>query len=193
MFGDERAPASQSQTQGPPARVPGAWAAAIIAIISALITGYLARPDGKAADSTAPPGNSRLADVGPDEIGAALATLAVSPEQAAQFRAREACRRKLAWVTIAGQPHQPTGRIRLQSGRYMSPAFELTDVPVRVALPYPAPYPTGHGTIAVVGTTSDANVALTPPWPVAAQQGFQSREVTWTPLGACPAAHRTTD
>ena len=193
MSGDEQAHAFQPQTARAPAGLPGAWGAALIALISALITGTLARPTVGAADSAAPPGNSRLAEVAPDEIGAALETLAVSPEQAALFRAREDCRRKLAWVTIGRLPNGPAGRIRLQSGRYISPSFELTDVPVRVAVPYPAPYPTGHGTIAVVGTSSDANVALTPPWKVAAQQGFQSREVTWAPVGVCPSANRSTD
>jgi hypothetical protein len=193
MSGDEQAHAFQPQTVRAPAGLPGARAAALIAIISALIAGYLARPNVDAANSAAPPGNGRLAEVAPDEIGSALETVAVSPEQAARFRAQEDCRRKLAWVNISRLPNQPAGRIRLQSGKYISPAFDLTDVPVRVALPYPAPYPTGHGTIAVVGTSSDANVALTPPWQVAAQKGFQSREVTWSPVGACPAAGRSTN
>ncbi len=185
MSADERAYASESQRARAPAGVPGASAAALIAIISALITGILAQPKAEATDGAVPQGISQLAEVPADEIGAALETVALSPEQDAQFRARAACRLKLAWVTIARLPNQPAGRIRLQSGRYVSPAFDLTDVPVRVALPYPAPYPTGRGTIAVVGTSSDANVALTPPWRVAAQQGLQSREVTWTPSGAC--------
>jgi hypothetical protein len=193
MWGDERAQAFQPQAGRAPAGLPGAWAAALIAIISGLIAGAMARPKADVTDGAAPPGISRLADVAPDEIAAALDTIAVSPEQAAKFRAREACRRKLAWVTIAGLPGQPPGRIRLQSGKYISPAFDLTDAPVRVALPYPAPYPTGHGTIEVVGTSSDATVALTPPWRVAAQQGFQSREVSWTPVDACPATSRPTE
>ena len=190
MPGDERAQAFQPPGAPAPAGLPGAWAAALIAAISALIAGTLARPEGRAAHRAAPPGISQLAEVAPDEIGAALETLAASPEEMAQLRAREDCRRKLAWVTIAGLPNRPPGRIRLQSGKYISPAFDLTDVPVRVALPYPAPYPAGRGTIAVVGASSDASVALTPPWQVAAQQGFQSREVTWTPAGGCPAANR---
>ena len=165
-------------------------AAAVIAVISALIAGNLARPEVEAADKVAPTGISRLAEVAPDEIGAALETVAISSEQVAQFRAREDCRRKLAWITIARLPNRPAGRIRLQSGSYVSPAFDLTDMPVRVALPYPAPYPVGHGTIAVVGASTDASVALTPAWQVAARQGFQSRDVTWTPAGGCPAAER---
>ncbi len=190
---DGRAHAIEGQTARAPAGLPGAWAAAAIAVISALIVGSLALPDGRAADRDAVPGISRLAEVSQDEIGAALETVAVSPEQAAQFRARKDCRRKLAWVTIAGLPNRPAGRIRLQSGRYISPAFDLTDVPVRVALPYPAPYPAGHGTITVVGTSTDANLALTPPWQIAAQQGLQSREVTWSPGGFCPDASRPAD
>ena len=194
MSGNEQTQAFQPQTARAPAGVPGAWAAAVIAIISALATVTLVRPKvGAAADSAAPPQGSRLEEVAPDEIGAALDTLAVTPEVAARFRAREECRRKLAWITIARLPDSPPGRIRLQSGKYVSPAFELTELPVRVALPYPAPYPSGHGTIAVLGTSTDADVALTPVWKVAAQQGFQSREVSWTPAGVCPAANRSAD
>lgn len=186
--GDDQAQAFQPRAERAPAGVPGAWAAALIAIVAALIAGYLARPKAGVTDGAAPAGNSRLADVAPDEIAAALETVAVSSEEEAKFQTQRDCRRKLAWVTIAGLPNRPAGRIRLQSGNYISPAFDLTEVPVRVALPYPAPYPSGRGTIAVMGASADADVALTPPWRVAAQLGFQSREVTWTPVGSCPAA-----
>ena len=191
MSGDNRAHASRQQSAGAPARLPGAWTAALIAAVSALIAGAVARP-GETADPAASAGASRMAEVTPDQIDAALETVAGSGEQIATFREREACRRKLAWVTVSRLPGRPAGRIRLQSGKYISPAFELTDVPVRVALPYPAPYPSGRGTISVVGTTSDAAVALTPSWQVLARQGFQSHEVTWTPV-RCAAANRPPD
>ncbi len=193
MSRDEQAHATRPRTARDQASLPGAWAAALIAILAALIAGSLARPKAETADGAAPPGASRLAEVEQDEVGAALETVAAPPEQVARFRGQEACRRKLAWVTIAGLPNRPAGRIRLQSGKYLSPAFDLTDVPVRVALPYPAPYPTGHGTISIVGTTSDAVVALTPSWQVAANQGVQSREVSWTPAGGCPPANPASD
>ena len=190
MSGDERAREFQPAARAS-SGAPGGWAAALIAIVSALIAGYVIRPGADAANAV-PQAVSGLAEVGQDEIGAALDTVSASPEAIAQFRGREACRRKLAWVTIARLPNGPDGRIRLQSGKYVSPVFRLTDVPLRVALPYPAPYPAGRGTISVLGATSDARVALTPPWQVAAQQGFQSHEVTWTPVG-CPAANQSAD
>jgi len=167
------------------ARVPGAAAALLIAIISALLTGYWGRPRLEAPRQSAPWG-SLLAEVSPADIGAALDTMDISPEAAMRFRNQQACRRKLAWVTLAGVPQLPGGKIRLRSGGYISPAFALGDVPVRVAIPYPAPYPAGHGTIAVMGATTDAIVALTPPWHVSARQDSQSREVTWIPNGFCP-------
>ena len=189
MSGNE-AHAFQPQTARTPAGLPGGWAALLIAMISALVAGMAARPKVEGPGSVGPSDVSRLSEVAPDEIGAALQTLDASPEQIAQFLARQPCRRKLAWVVLGHLPNRPAGRIRLQSGKYISPAFDLSDGPVRVALPYPAPYPAGQGTIAVVGASSDVSVALTPPWQVAGQQGLQSREVTWTPAGGCPAANR---
>jgi hypothetical protein len=179
---------SLAGTQSQPARVPGAWQAAAIAALSALLFGYWAASADKAVGASA--AVSRIADVAPQDVSAALETIAWSPEQLARFREREACGRRLAWVTIAHGPGQPPGRIRLQSGTYTSPAFEITDAPVRVALPYPAPYETGHGAISVIGTTTDAIVALTPPWHVPVQDGLHAQDVTWTPVAGCPTANK---
>ena len=160
----------------------------MVAALAALLVGYGARQ----AQDPAPSGNdanvSSVADVSPDEFQAASDTLAGTPRQLAQLRERAACSRRLAWVTIMREPGQAPGRIRLQSGSYYSPPFELGDTPVRVALPYPAPYETGHGVIVVVGTTTSALVALTPPWHVPAQAGMAAKQVTWKPVGACPSA-----
>ena len=123
----------------------------------------------------------------PDEIGAALGTIEGSPEQIARLRDRDGCERRLAVVTVRGVPGQPPGRIRLQSGRYLSPAFDLRATPMRVALPYPAPYPAGRGPIFVLGTTAEAVIALTPPWHVGANPGPHAMEVTWTPAAECAA------
>ena len=128
---------------------------------------------------------SRVAEVEPQDLPAALGTVSAPPEQLEQFRKGEACHRRLAWVTLVRAPGQPAGRIRLQSGTYISPAYDLPDMPVRVAIPYPAPYPTGRGVIAVLGAETDAIVSLTPPWHVPARAGVNSREVSWTPASVC--------
>ena len=178
------------EPSGRASRVPGGSAAVVIAILSAILTVFVAAPAMRTAERETPHQVSRLAEVATGEIGSALDTLGIRPEQLDVLRKREACRRKLAFVTIASAPGQNGGRIRLRSGGYISPAFEIGPVPVRVALPYPAPYPAGRGTISVLGTDTDAVVALTPPWHVVAGVSAQAREVAWAPSGFCPAAKR---
>ncbi len=187
---EEETRASLPGVRDRPARLPGAWQAMMIAALSALVIGYWARSNDTASRAAAAPNVSQVTEVAPEDVTAALDTVSGSQEQLAQFQERKACGRRLAWVTIMRSPGQPPGRIRLQSGGYLSPVFDLTDAPVRVALPYPAPYATGHGTISVLGTTTGAIVALTPAWHVPAKDGLHAREVTWTPMGNCPAANK---
>jgi len=184
---------SESQTRAAPRskpeRLPGLLRAAVIAALAAFLVGFWAR-QGSAPRPEGMADGSRVAEVAPEEVPVALGTVSATPEQLAQFRARDACKRRLAWVTVRRAPGGAPGRIRLQSGSYISPAFELLDTPVRVALPYPAPYAAGHGVISVLGAETEAVVALTPPWHVPAQAGVQAREVSWTPAGVCPGAAR---
>ena len=190
MPSESQTRAMPSDKQSKPTSVPGGWQAVLIAALSALLIGYWARQNQSAPRLDDKDNVSRVADVAPQDLPAALDTVAGTPRQLAQFREHDACGRRLAWVTMVRAPGQATGRIRLQSGSYISPAFELLEAPVRVALPYPAPYATGHGVISVVGATAAAVVALTPPWHVPAQAGMQAREVTWTPSGVCPGANK---
>jgi hypothetical protein len=169
--------------------LPGAWPAALIAALAGLLFGAWART-GVQSGARAAPAPSLIAEVAPEDIGGALDTVAGSPDQLARYRERDGCERRLAWVTVARSPGQAAGRIRLQSGGYLSPAFDLGETPVRVALPFPAPYPAGRGTISALGTTADAVVALAPPWHVAAQSGAHAIEVTWRPVAGCSADHR---
>ena len=158
--------------------------AILVAGLSALGFGYRAqasRSEAAAADA------ARLAEVAPQDMTAALGTVEEAPVRSAWSKDPTACDARLAWVTLMLDPGQPAGRIRLQSGNYLTPVFQLTEAPVRVALPYPAPYAAGRGTISVLGATSDAVVALTPPWRVPARGRAHARQVTWTPVGACPA------
>ncbi len=160
----------------------------MIAALSALLAGYWGRPGDSAPHPEGKSDVSRVAEVAPGDLPAALGTVSGTPQQLAQMAEPDSCTRRLAWVAVVRAPGQPPGRIRLQSGDYVSPAFDLTDTPVRVAIPYPAPYPIGHGTISVIGATTDAIVALAPPWPVVAQTGVQTREATWVPAANCLAA-----
>ncbi len=190
MPAEDQTRAMLSGKQSQPARLPGGWRAALIAALSAFLVVYWARQGDSAPRPEGGANVSRVAEVAPQDVPAALDTVAGTPQQLAPFRERDACPRRLAWVTMVRAPGQAPGRIRLQSGSYISPVFDLMDTPVRVAIPYPAPYATGHGVISVVGATTQAVVALTPPWHVPAQAGVQAREVTWTPAGVCPDASK---
>jgi hypothetical protein len=190
MSKDEEARVPQRGASGATKGVPGIGTAIVIAGLAALGIGYWAKADVKLPGLPAPGGVSRVAEVAPQDVPAAIETIDAPAEQLAQLKGRKPCSVRLASVTIRRGPGQPDGRIRLQSGHYISPLFELTDMPVRVALPYPAPYETGRGVISVLGATTDAIVALTPPLHVPAQGGVRVQEVTWSPAGACPAGGR---
>lgn len=189
MTREHGAPATRPGTRAKPASLPGAWPAAVVVALSAVVFGVWARPGAEAPATSFAPGASVVAEVAPQDLDAALDTVSGSAEQLAQLR-KTACDHPLAWVTIMRAPGQPPGQIRLQSGPYVSPGFALGETPVRVALPFPGPYAAGHGTIAVLGTTARAVVSLLPAWHVPAREGVQVREVTWRPREGCPDGGR---
>ena len=172
-----------SKSTGP---LPGLWPGLAIAVTAALLSIYWFQADaGSSEPAAAAAVSGQITEVSASELLAALDTVEGSREQLARIRDGEACAGKLASVVITLPPGHPPGRIRLQSGSYISPAFDVTPAPTRVALPFPAPYAAGTGTIAVLGTTTGAVVALTPPWQLGPQPGAQFRKVTWTPASPC--------
>lgn len=174
--------AARTRDRGLDARYPGLWQAGLIAALAALTLGVARMP----RDTADGPGVvSRVAEVAPAELPQAIATVGGSRQALAAPATGRSCGQRLAWVTIMNGSGGAGGRIRLRSGAYVSPAFALGPRPVRVALPYPAPYETGHGTIAVLGATAAAVVALQPGWLVAAGDHPQLRAVTWSPAAAC--------
>ena len=84
-------------------------------------------------------------------------------------------------MATAGEPV----RVRVRSGGYFSPVFVLSPRPVRIAIPYPAPYQAGRGELTVFVEGGEAVVALTPPWHVPAAAGGAMRVVQWHPGAAC--------
>jgi len=57
--------------------------------------------------------------------------------------------------------------------------------PVRVAIPFPAPYETGHGALTAIDVGGSATISLLPSWRVSAQDGKTTRAVTWHPVKNC--------
>jgi hypothetical protein len=167
---------------------PGILPAAAMTVLAGLACGIWLT-SGVATETVSPgsdPNVSELAQVDNSDIPAALSTMNGSGAELVQYKERAgSCPRPLAWISLARVPGQPPSTVRLRSGGYFSPIFELSDVPVRVAVPYPAPYELGHGTLTVMDAGGGAVISLVPPWSVPAQSSGATREVHWNPTNHC--------
>jgi hypothetical protein len=169
--------------------IPGIWPAASVAVLSAalcwvwLLSGVSATP---ASDNGSGLATSELAAVGDRDITDALKTMGGTPASLARFKRRaDGCPLPLAWVTVTPEANQPTEMIRLRSGSYYSPDFSLSGVPVRIAIPFPAAYDAGHGTLTVLHSGGNVTLGLNPAWHLTAQETSGSRLVTWQPGQNC--------
>jgi hypothetical protein len=184
-----RGSTSAEATQGKSGGTPGLWLAAAMALLVAVISGtWLA--SSVATTSQPPSANglvaSELAQVDDQDIDGALTTLDGGAAPTAQFRQRtDGCVRPLAWVTLTRVSTQTPAKIRLQSGPYVSPIFNVAEMPTRVAIPYPAPYETGRGTITAFDIGGDAIVEMLPPWRVSERSTGVTRQVVWHPNKRC--------
>jgi len=120
----------------------------------------------------------------PGDINAALPTLDPGTSKAAVDDAKN-CKAPLAWVTLTQRPGGNGGMVRVRSGNYVSPPIKLTPVPQRVAVPYPAPYPTGRGVLTLVGEADQVGFYLTPGG-VHDVNGAYSVNVRWQVRNPCP-------
>jgi hypothetical protein len=128
--------------------------------------------------------NPTLALVAPAEISDASKTLDPASSEELVAPAKE-CSVPLAYVAIWKIPGTSGGIIRIRSGGYISPPFNLTEAPQRVAIPFPAPYPTGRGVISVEGTANGAVISISPAWRIDSLGGSASLDVVWTPDKPC--------
>jgi hypothetical protein len=126
---------------------------------------------------------SILEPLAPADINAALATLDPTTSKAAVDDAK-ACKAPLAWVTLVQRgPHG--GMVRVRSGSYLSPPIQLTPAPQRVAIPFPAPYPTGRGILSLVGEADQVGFFLRPGG-IRDVHGTHSTNVWWRTDKPCP-------
>jgi hypothetical protein len=126
---------------------------------------------------------AELASVASSQIDAAATTMNPVGAKGAVDDARS-CRAPLAQITLAAAPGT-TSTIRVHSGSYVSPSYVLTDQPQRIAIPFPAAYPSGRGVISIDGQAQNLAVALTPTWKINSLTGTAAMNVTWTPKNAC--------
>jgi hypothetical protein len=163
----------------------------IITIVGALVTAGIATaavfpdrigggtPSGPAGDA-----EPTLSALAPADVATALPTLDPATSKAAVDDAKS-CKASLGWVTLVKRPGSRGGMVRIRSGTYLSPSFQLTDAPQRIAIPYPAPYPTGRGVLSLVGDANEVWFYLTPGWFVPTLKGTASINVHWTPKNPC--------
>jgi hypothetical protein len=134
--------------------------------------------------------SSDLAQVDDSERSAAVATLNGSDRFLAQFKEQQGrCPVPLAWVSVIRPAGQAGGTIRLRSGNYFSPVFDLGELPVRIAIPYPAPYEEGRGTLTALVDGGAAVIALQPPWHPLPPGPSASHQVTWPIVQRCKPAN----
>lgn len=127
-----------------------------------------------------------LSRVDSGDMAGAMTTMAGSPGFLGQFQGESKnCPTPLAWVALARVPGKAGGMVRIHSGSYLSPTFELTDVPQRLAIPYPAPYEQGRGEITVNGIADGLIVSLAPAWNVDHLNGAATRVVSWSVRPTC--------
>jgi hypothetical protein len=131
-------------------------------------------------------GEPTLSALPANEIAAAMPTLDPATAQAAVAEAKS-CKAPLALVALVRRPGAPTSRgmAQVRSGEYLSPPFQVTDVPQWIAIPYPAPYAVGRGVLSLVGDASDLWFYLTPGRLIERLNGSFSINVVWTPGNPC--------
>jgi hypothetical protein len=172
----------QDGMRAQPASSRRALTAMAVAVVGGVLT---AGGLGWVSYNTSMQAGSALSTVAVADIGAATQTL--DPPMAA-WLADEAksCKVPLAQLSITKLAGASGGTIRIRSGDYLSPPFELTDAPQRIAIPFPASYPVGHGEISVEGNASGAMISLLPGWTVATVNGSAVQSVFWKTGNPCP-------
>ena len=166
--------------------LPGAAIVIAGALITAGIAAVALTPGLMGARSSAAGGYEEptLSALAPSEIAAAVPTLDPTTSQAVVADAKS-CKAPLAWVALVERAGAPSGMVRIRSGAYLSPAFHVTGVPQRIAIPYPAPCSAGRGVLSLVGDASDLWFYLTPGWFIETLNGAASINVVWTPGSPC--------
>jgi hypothetical protein len=147
------------------------------AILTAILLAFALAP------STS--GDPQLAPVMMSDLDAAASSL--SPADAAQrISDAKTCKAPLATVTLSAAAGAPESTIRIRSGDYVSPPYKVTSAPQRIAIPYPAPYPTGKGVMSILGEGNGIAVSLYPVWNIDQLNGTATLNVWWPTNQSCP-------
>jgi hypothetical protein len=162
-------------------------APAIVGAIGALLVlaaaGAVAMKSGvltEGGSSSSP----RIYAVDQRDINDAAATLTQSVAGGLVDDAKR-CRVPLAVLTVAKGTAQVGSNFRVRSGSYVSPYFTVADGIERIAVPYPAPYGQGSGTLVIEGNATGAILGLTPTKTLNNLPEPQSIQVVWRAVSPC--------
>jgi hypothetical protein len=92
------------------------------------------------------------------DVTSALPTLDPATSKAGVEDAKS-CKAPLAWVALVKQPGSGGGMVRVSSGSYLSPAFQLTDAPQAYRHRLTGTLPTGRGVLSLIGGHSILSAA----------------------------------
>jgi hypothetical protein len=81
---------------------------------------------------------------------------------AAAAEQAKSCKAPIASAVLTNAPGAGPRIVQIRSGNYISPPFTLSDVPQRVAFPYPAPFEAGKGVLSIEGAVKGTTVTLHP-------------------------------
>jgi hypothetical protein len=170
------------------AKKPGAGSApAIVGVIGALLTlagaGWVGMKGGILSEQGSA-SSPLITSVDQRDINEAANTLTQSVAGGLVDDAKR-CRIPLAWLTIARGTAQAGSTFRIRSGSYVSPYFLIGDATQRLAVPYPAPYGSGNGTLVVEGNATGAVLGLSPAMVLANLPDPQSIQVVWHAVTPC--------
>ena len=191
MFQETQSTAHDTDRARSRGSVPGMWWLALATVLCAIgcwfwLIPAVSSPTGNVATA---PGDPVLAQVTDGVLTNAVATMNGTPDFFTRFKpGNRTCAEPLAWVMVSRRSGEMAGSIRIRSGTYISPLIEPSDVPVRVALPYPAPYETGRGTLSVLGSGARPIIALMPAWKPYVS-GMASVPVMWDVGKKCARAN----
>jgi hypothetical protein len=178
---DERTPSNSAEKKTHAPKFPPSRGLAPVLMMAAggLLTSIVVSA-GMGAISTGQ--DATLGSVPKDQLDGAIVSLA---GQAAATTITEIkdCKVPLAFVTVSAEAGATASAstIRLRSGSYISPPLLLTPSPLRVAVPFPAPYPSGKGVLFVEGIARGLNVWLTPGTHYSQINGPTAINVVWVP------------
>lgn len=189
MSDTAQTPAEQSQpgSDKPRTAQKSPRSSAVIGAVGVLLTvsavGLLLMKSGLGI-STDDPARPTLSFVDQRDLGAAAGTLTPSAA-GALIQDAQRCRIPLVSMTLERGSAAVGSTLRIRSGSYVSPSFTITDGIQRLAVPYPAPYGAGAGSIVIEGNASGAVLGLSPRKVMTDLPGTQSIPVVWRAVNPC--------